>query len=93
MATLSVFGVAAYLADFSSARLIDIGKKSFAIYLLHMPIAGIVSNLCNRLDIFVVTVARPIIVLAIVYIVLYLADKLIPEGSIKKCINMLIGMR
>lgn len=48
---------------FQSKILILIGKESFAIYLLHMPIAGIVTNIANRCNIPFEVILRPLIVI------------------------------
>lgn len=46
-----------------------LGRDSFTVYLLHMPVAGVVSNLCNRVPdpTGLVTLSRPFVVLLITH--------------------------
>ena len=53
----------------------NLGKESFSIYLLHMPVAGVIANLLNRSEYFApLTVFRPLIVIfiTIMFIKVYL---------------------
>lgn len=93
LAIAQVLGISAACADKMSAHLTCIGKASFSIYLLHMPIAGIVANLFKRANVFVLTLARPFIVLAVVCFAIWVANKIIPKGKILNVFNTLIGMR
>ena len=55
-----------YNTKVGSRWLEKMGKASFSIYLLHMPVAGVVANLLNRSEYFApLTIFRPIIVIAI----------------------------
>lgn len=61
-------------------KLVILGKDSFAIYLWHIPVAGIVTNLMNRAQILqMLTLIRPgivlLIVLGIMYAIKFMADK------------------
>ena len=56
------------LATSKGNFMIEIGRLSFPVYLLHMPIAGIVANLCNRVDWAWLTAIRPFIAFIIVYL-------------------------
>ena len=68
-----------------------LGKLSFSLYLLHMPIAGIVANILNRSEAFApLTFVRPIIVIAITAILIE-AYKRIVKNNDKML--MLIGIR
>ena len=67
------------------------GKLSFSLYLLHMPVAGIVANILNRSESFaLLTFVRPIIVIAIT-VLLIEAYKRIVKNNEKML--MLIGIR
>ena len=68
-----------------------VGKLSFSLYLLHMPVAGIVANILNRSESFaLLTFVRPIIVIAIT-VLLIGAYKRIVKNNDKML--MLIGIR
>ena len=68
-----------------------LGKLSFSLYLLHMPIAGIVANILNRSEAFApLTFVRPIIVIAITALFIE-AYKRIVKNNDKML--MLIGIR
>ncbi|MBR6509597.1 MAG: acyltransferase [Clostridia bacterium] len=93
LAIVSALGI----ADFKGLRfenlLCDIGKLSFSIYLLHMPIAGIVANIFGRIDLFVLTLIRPIIVLIITYIGVKVLLMILKKTPFNNIINILIGTR
>lgn len=47
------------------------GRCSFSIYLLHMPVAGMVANVCNRTEMVAfLTIFRPLIVIGITMIMI-----------------------
>ncbi len=49
--------------------MMKMGRESFSIYLLHMPIAGLTANMLNRQDSFaILTFVRPLIVVCITMI-------------------------
>ena len=62
IAIWSIFGIS---SKKNNRLLISLGEISFSIYLLHMPIAGIVSKLIGRIDICILTLLCPLIVTAI----------------------------
>lgn len=67
------------------------GMYSFSVYLLHMPVAGVVSNLLNRSEAFaVLTFIRPLIVTGITMLFIILATKIIKK---KEWLTFLIGLR
>lgn len=59
------FGISYRLLARKNKVLIYVGKESFLIYLFHMPVAGIVTNIFNRVDLWGLTLLRPFVVLAI----------------------------
>lgn len=71
----------------------NIGADSFAIYLLHMPLAGIVSNLCNRVDSVVLLIIRPIAIIAVLEMALSLLRGFVKRYPKFSFINTLIGTR
>lgn len=74
---------------------IDIGKRSFSIYLLHMPIAGIVANLFNRFNdtTGMMTLFRPVIVLIITFLLLKLVERMIGNKKIEQEVRQVLGIR
>ncbi len=67
------------------------GKDSFCIYLLHMPIAGVVANVLNRSEVFaLLNFVRPLIVILLVQIVVWFIHKITNNN---RTINLLIGVR
>lgn len=63
-----------------------LGEDSLFIYLWHMPVASIIANLMNRGFLVHFVLFRPILVLAIMSVALYVAQKL------KRC-QRLLGVR
>lgn len=93
LAILCVFGVAAALEN-APLWLADLGKTSFAIYLFHMPFAGIIANIFNRIDFWGLTVSRSIIVLAITYLAIKIIYVLIAKKMpCKNLLYTLMGLR
>lgn len=72
---------------------ISIGKESFAIYLLHMPIAGITVAITNLIGNGLLTLIRPAIVIAIVHVAIMIYKKINIFGIKPEYKNMLIGTR
>ena len=79
----------------SYSFVLDIGKKSFSIYLLHMPVAGITANILNRFyDLTgLATLLRPVVVLMITYFFIRLADRLVKSRKTKSAVQGLLGIR
>lgn len=73
------------------AKVEAIGKKSFSIYLLHMPVAGIIVNIFNRYDLDYLTIFRPFIVIYIV--VIFINIYMYINKKIKNDYSLLIGYR
>lgn len=92
-AILCVFGVAAALEN-APHWLADLGKKSFSIYLFHMPLAGIVASIFDRVDFWGLTVLRSVIVLAITYSAVKIIEVIIAKKMPRKdFLYALMGMR
>ena len=67
----------------------NFGKYFFAIYLLHMPFAGIIANLFNRHVAFAFfTWARPLIVIGLTMEAIEIFKKLVPKKY-----HFLVGIR
>lgn len=74
---------------------VDIGKKSFSIYLLHMPIAGITVNILNRFNdaIGVMTILRPVAVLAITFLLIKMVEIIVKNKKIEPFVYLMLGIR
>lgn len=75
--------------------LMDIGKKSFSIYLLHMPVAGITVNILNRFydSIGFATILRPAVVLIITYIFIKTVEHFTKDKKIEPFVQHVLGIR
>ncbi len=77
-------------------KLFFIGKQSYSIYLFHMPVAGIVSNVMDRVDSFALTILRPLIVLAAVTTIIYAICQIIgkcPNENYRNGLKTVFGIR
>lgn len=91
LSIIVTFSLAVPLRDHRIVK--HIGTDSFAIYLLHMPLAGIVSNLCNRVDSVILLIIRPIVIIAVLESSLSLLRSLVKRYPKLGFINALIGTR
>lgn len=91
LSILVTFSLAVPLRDHRIVK--NIGTDSFAIYLLHMPLAGIVSNLCNRVDSAIFLIIRPIVIIAVLETALSLLRGLVKRYPKLGFMNTLIGTR
>lgn len=67
----------------------EIGRRSFPIYLLHMPVAGFIAWVLNKSEAFaVLTVWRPLIVIAITVMMIKIYEKIVRKS---KFFMVLIG--
>lgn len=73
--------------------LMDIGEKSFSIYLLHMPIAGILANIMNRFPNGIFILARPVIAVLLTYAAIYAGGKVCDVLRVGKVYAAAIGKR
>ena len=55
----------------------NVGRNTMFIYLVHMPFAGIITNLCNRVDIWGLTLLRPLIVFCLTWCMLVAIRKML----------------
>lgn len=86
---LFLLGLCQYVRAFLKPILINTGRWSYTIYLIHMPLAGIIVHICKSIDNAVITLLRPIIVITIVYLIVYLIKKI----KCFKTIELLLGIR
>ena len=84
---ISSKGIAAYMQT--------LGEDSFAVYLLHMPFAGVVTNLCNRIadGSGLLTLSRPIAVLLITHGCIIFLKKTGSRIHLGKTVRILLGLR
>lgn len=71
----------------------EIGRMSFSIYLLHMPVAGIVSNILCRFDHGLTVPIRPFIVIALTWFAIRLIHFVAKKFNKTELANTLIGGR
>jgi peptidoglycan/LPS O-acetylase OafA/YrhL len=90
LALMIIFGIGTYQWVHENVSIRYIGQFSFSIYLLHMPVAGIITNLFDRVDLVGLTILRPFVVILITIIFVYIYSKISEQ---KKIPNMLIGIR
>lgn len=72
---------------------VAVGQKSFSIYLLHMPIAGILTNLMNRFPNGILVFLRPILAVLITYGCIAVLEKVCSRLRIDKLCEWCIGTR
>lgn len=92
VAILLIFGLSTEKI-FYKKNIIEIGKNSFSIYLLHMPIAGVVSNIFNRLNLWMITLLRPFLVVFITIICIYVYKYITKKLWGYERFNFIIGTR
>ncbi len=70
-----------------------IGKVSFSTYLLHMPIAGLVANLCNRVadPTGILMIVRPVLVLLITVSAIWIVQKIGKRLRLDRMTKVLFG--
>jgi len=89
IAFLFALGLSQCVSGFIRPFLKNAGQWSYAFYLLHMPIAGMVVYLCKHLDYAPITLLRPFIVYGIVYLSVMIIKKI----KCLKFVELLIGLR
>lgn len=89
---LFLFGLASQKKVLSSAFLQQVGKDSFSIYLLHMPVAGLVVYITNKYQIDFFILIRPLIVLVITFSFISLYRKIFSRNDFRKHFHQLIGI-
>jgi len=71
----------------------NLGRQSLAVYLLHMPFAGIVVNIFNRVDNGILTLSRPIIVLSMTMVCIKICGVIIKKLYIEDWGIRLLGIQ
>lgn len=70
----------------------SMGRSSLSIYLYHMPIAGIITFYSKQVDIFIITLLRPIVVLLIMMLLLRIASYLFYKMNISNISKKYLGI-
>ncbi len=87
-------GIASYLLNTTIIdQVYSFSDKSYAIYLLHMPFAGIISNIFSRFNSWYLTPFRPLIVLLLTALTIFLIQGIGNKIGISKYIDLLFGFR
>lgn len=89
---LLIFGLASY-RSFHSKKMLLIGKRSFTIYLLHMPIAGIITRILNNIELWQITLIRPLIIIMITNFIIGIYLSIINKLNISYKGKLIIGIR
>lgn len=93
LAIAMIFGVASYCTNKKIVIWMTyLGKMSFSIYLLHTPLAGIVTNLFNRFELWYLTLFRPIIVIIMTVIGIEIIRISSKKFKINKMVDILLGV-
>lgn len=92
---LSFFSLLSLLLrkDINNKFLKYIGKISFSIYLIHMPIAGVIVRLSNLFDIPIIIIIRPFVTLLITVFVIWIYKKILDILGAPKILYNLIGLK
>lgn len=89
-----IFGASAYgLNGKIKGMLIDVGKMSFSIYLLHTPFAGFITFTFNRYNLWYISLLRPFIVIGITILFIQSIRYIAIKVKINKQIDILLGIR
>ena len=72
---------------------VDVGERSFSLYLLHMPIAGIIAYIMNRFPNGVFILLRPLLTVAVTYIGIYVMGRICAALRVGHVYNLMIGKR
>lgn len=89
---VTVCGVITYTPK-KTDMLENLGKYSFAIYLVHSPFASVAENLKNLVDSVSLTVIVPWVVLAVVLVIIYIGEKIAKKLKLEKVYGLLLGFR
>lgn len=88
---IGLYSISYWIAEKRIKWILEVGKYSFSIYLLHMPAAGVIAWLLNKSEVFaVLTIWRPFIVIAITMGLIKVYERLVRK---KKNLMILIGKR
>ncbi|ALV21072.1 acyltransferase family protein [Carnobacterium antarcticum] len=87
-----VFGLAT-MKFMNTKVFLNIGLESFSIYLLHMPVAGLVTSIFNRYDLWALTLARPLIIVGITLSCIFLYKYIGSKFKVDTYSNLIIGTR
>lgn len=92
IATLMIFGFATMRFVYGE-KIIELGIESFAIYLLHMPIAGLITFIFNRYNLWLLTLLRPLIVIGITIVFIYIYKCIGNKLKIDYFTNKILGIK
>lgn len=74
-------------------RILKLGIQSFSIYLLHMPVAGVVTFIFNHFDWWTLTLVRPFIIIGITIGFIYLYKSVVERFKIGRHFYSIIGFK
>lgn len=93
LAMAAVFGLASHMVEQKSKIPILLGRESFAIYLLNVPIAGIITNITNSLNLWYLTLLRPMIGIAVIILFILLYKYILTNFKMPNMAYLLIGCK
>lgn len=85
-----VLGLASHMIDQKAKIALRLGRESFAIYLLNVPIAGIITNITTKFNLWYLTLLRPIIA---IMLAISSNQYILKNLKVPKVACMLIGSR
>ncbi|ETT41438.1 hypothetical protein C162_26190 [Paenibacillus sp. FSL R7-269] len=92
LSILLIMGVAS-MNFTDNKRIINLGRVSYSVYLLHLPVAGIITVVCNAYDsLGVFTLFRPVLAIIITVSLITIYKVVGAKLKINKHTNPLIGL-
>lgn len=92
VAIAMIFGLATKKIVYNG-KILELGIESFSFYLLHVPVAGIITFIFNRYDLWVLTLVRLLIIIGITEVFIHFYKIVGSKLKIDNYTNLLIGVK
>ena len=93
MAVMCILGICSFPVIYQSRPINSIGQESFSIYLLQMPLAGIIAFFFSKVDLVPLTLLRPFVVLLLIIMLIRACKFMAQKMQIDGLMSMLMGFR